>query len=82
MRTCAPHVLSCMPPSSLCPFAHPRTPAPACLPAPQIGQLISDAMQRVGRAGVVTMEVGSGMVVLQRLCGCAPNAACRWFGRS
>ena len=27
------------------------------LPAPQIGQLISDAMQRVGRAGVVTMEV-------------------------
>lgn len=31
-------------------------PAALFPPAPQIGQLISDAMQRVGRAGVVTME--------------------------
>jgi hypothetical protein len=37
--------------------APPRPPPPACLPAClQIGQLISDAMMRVGRAGVVTME--------------------------
>ena len=46
------------PPSHLllttCPFLPCWPPTPRLLP--QIGQLISDAMMRVGRAGVVTME--------------------------
>ena len=70
--TCAyapPHVLcyAAIKPLPLCSPVDPRTCLPACLPAClQIGQLISDAMQRVGRAGVVTMEVRSGMVGLPR----------------
>ncbi len=47
-------------PSGTALFASRQPTNPAALLflfAPQIGQLISDAMQRVGRAGVVTMEV-------------------------